>query len=46
MKRIGLLSLLAAVLLIVATPSAMIPDQVRVETGALKGVTGTTQSSV
>jgi len=46
MKRIGLLSLLAAVLMVVATPSAMIPDQVRIETGALKGVTGTTQSSV
>ena len=46
MKRIGFLGLLSVVLFIVARPSAMIPDQVRIETGALKGVTGTTQSSV
>ena len=46
MKRIGFLVLLSAVMFVVARPSAMIPDEVRVETGALKGVVGTTQPSV
>jgi para-nitrobenzyl esterase len=49
MKRIGLLLLLCGVLLVVlagARPSAMIPDQVRVETGTLAGVVGTTQPMV
>jgi para-nitrobenzyl esterase len=46
MKRIGLLLLLSAVLFVVARPSAMIPDQVRIETGALAGVVGATQPTV
>jgi para-nitrobenzyl esterase len=46
MKRIGLLLLLSGVLFVVARPSAMIPDQVRIETGALAGVVGTTQPTV
>src|SRR5262245_60325796 len=37
MKRIGLLLLLSGVLFFVARPSAMIPDQVRVDTGMLAG---------
>ena len=37
MKRIGLL-LLTGILFVVARPSAMVPDQVRIETGALAGV--------
>jgi para-nitrobenzyl esterase len=45
MKRIGLL-LLSGVLCVVARPSAMIPDQVRIETGALAGVVGATQPTV
>src|SRR4051812_47346807 len=46
MKRIGFLALLSAVLVIAARPSAMIPDQVRIETGALSGVVGATQPAV
>src|SRR5581483_10184788 len=46
MKRIGLLLLLGGVLLVVARPSAMIPDQVRIDTGELRGVVGTTQPTV
>jgi para-nitrobenzyl esterase len=46
MKRIGLLLLLGGVLSIVARPSAMIPDQVRVETGMLAGSAGSTQPTV
>ena len=45
MKRIGLL-LLTGLVFIVARPSAMVPDQVRIETGALSGVVGTTQPTV
>ena len=33
MKRIGLLLLLSGVLFVVVRPSAMIPDQVRIDTG-------------
>ena len=46
MKRIGFLLLLSGILFVVARPSAMIPDQVRIETGALAGVVGTTQPTV
>ena len=46
MKRIGFLFLLSGVLFVVARPSAMIPDQVRIETGALAGIVGTTQPTV
>src|SRR5258707_15398301 len=49
MKRIGFLFLLCGVLLVVlagARPSAMIPDQVRIDTGALAGVVGATQPTV
>jgi len=46
MKRIGLLFLLSGVLFVIARPSAMIPDQVPVETGALAGTVGTTQPTV
>src|SRR2546428_2603162 len=46
MKRIGLLLLLSCVLLVVAGPSAMIPDQVRIDTGVLAGVVGATQPAV
>ena len=46
MKRIGFLFLLSGVLFVVARPSAMIPDQVRIETGALAGVVGATQPTV
>ena len=46
MKRIGFLLLLSGVLFVVARPSAMIPDQVRIETGALAGVVGATQPTV
>lgn len=45
MKRIGLL-LLSGVLFVVARPSAMIPDQVRIDTGVLAGVVGATQPTV
>jgi para-nitrobenzyl esterase len=46
MKRIGLLVLFSGILFVVARPSAMIPDQVRIETGALSGVTAATQPTV
>jgi para-nitrobenzyl esterase len=46
MKRIGFLLLLSGVLCVAARPSAMIPDQVRIETGALAGVVGATQPTV
>jgi para-nitrobenzyl esterase len=46
MKRIGLLLLLSGVVFVVARPSAMIPDQVRIDTGALAGVVGATQPTV
>jgi len=46
MKRIGLLLLVSGVLFVVARPSAMVPDQVRVETGLLAGSVGSTQSTV
>ena len=46
MKRIGLLLLLSGVLAVIARPSAMIPEQVRVDTGALSGVVGGTQPTV
>jgi len=46
MKRLPILFLLSGVLFFVARPFAMIPDQVRIDTGALAGVVGTTQSTV
>ena len=46
MKRIGLLLFLSGVLFVIARPSAMIPDQVRIDTGALAGVVGSTQPTV
>src|SRR5947207_1591934 len=46
MKRISLLLLFTGVLFVVARPSAMVPDQVRVETGMLAGATGATQPTV
>src|SRR5947207_966621 len=46
MKRIGLLFLFSGVLFVVARPSAMIPDRVRIETGELAGVVGDTQPAV
>src|SRR5215813_740669 len=46
MKRIGLLLLLTGVLFVISRPSAMVPDQVRIDTGMLAGVVGTTQPTV
>src|SRR5499427_3521572 len=46
MKRIGFLFLLGAVVFVVARPSAMIPDQVRIDTGTLAGVVGATKPTV
>jgi para-nitrobenzyl esterase len=49
MKRIGLLSLLSGILFVifvVARPSAMVPDHVKIETGMLAGTVGSTQSTV
>lgn len=45
MKRVALLGVMAA-LAFAARPSAMIPEQVKIDTGVLAGVTGSTQSSV
>ena len=46
MKRIGLLLVLGGVLAVIAQPSAMIPEQVRIDTGLLSGVSGSTQATV
>jgi para-nitrobenzyl esterase len=48
MKRIGLMLLSGVlfVVFVVARPSAMIPDQVRIDTGTLAGVVGATQATV
>ena len=49
MKRIGLLFLLSGILLavfVIARPSAMVPDQVKIETGTLAGTVGSSQSTV
>src|SRR5215813_2119922 len=46
MKRIGLLLLLTGVLFVISRPSAMVPDQVRIDTGALAGVVGSTHQTV
>src|SRR6185503_15405114 len=46
MKRLGLLLALCGVAAFIARPSAMIPEQVKIETGLLSGTAGTTQTSV
>ena len=46
MKRLALFAVLAAVMLAVAGPSAMIPEQVKIDTGVVEGVTGTVHPMV
>src|SRR5918993_3654386 len=46
MKRPALFCVLAAVILAVSRTSAMIPEQVKIDTGALEGVTGTVHPTV
>jgi para-nitrobenzyl esterase len=46
MKRVAFLVVLGGVIAVIARPSAMIPEQVRIETGLLAGAVGTGQSSV
>src|SRR5688572_31645161 len=46
MKRMALFLALGAFVAVVARPSAMIPEQVRIDTGLLEGVTGTVQPTV
>jgi para-nitrobenzyl esterase len=46
MKRMALFLALAAAAAVVARPSAMIPEQVRIDTGLLEGVTGTVHPTV
>jgi len=46
MKRTAFVLLLGGILFFVARPFAMIPDQVRIDTGALTGVVGSTQPTV
>ncbi len=46
MKPIAFLVVLGGVIAAIAQPSAMIPDQVRIETGVLAGTVGTTQPAV
>jgi para-nitrobenzyl esterase len=46
MKRFGLLLALCGVVALIERPAAMIPEQVRIDTGLLSGVTGTTQPTV
>jgi len=46
MKRMGLLLAVAAVAVATMRTSAMIPEQVKIDTGALSGTTGSEQASV
>jgi para-nitrobenzyl esterase len=46
MKRLLLFAVLAAVILAVSGTSAMIPEQVKIDTGLLEGVTGTVHPTV
>jgi para-nitrobenzyl esterase len=46
MKRVAFFIVLIGVVAIVARPSAMIPEQVRIDTGVLAGTTGSTHPSV
>src|SRR6188508_2381671 len=46
MKRVALLVVLAAMTLQTARMSALVPEQVRVDTGLLEGVTGTVHPTV
>src|SRR6476660_5120459 len=46
MKRIAFLFLFSGLLFVVSRLSAMVPDQVRIETGTLAGVVGATQPTV
>src|ERR1700730_3638132 len=46
MKRVTFFVVLGGVIAVIAQPSAMIPDQVRIDTGLLSGTVGTGQPSV
>src|SRR5687768_18340220 len=46
MKRLAFLFALAAVIVTVSGTAAMIPEQVKIDTGALEGVTGTVHPTV
>ncbi len=46
MKRLAFFAVLAAVILTVSGTSAMIPEQVKIDTGLLEGVTGTVHPTV
>src|SRR6185503_1563433 len=46
MKRLGLLLALCGVVALIERPSAMIPEQVKIDTGLLSGTVGTTQPTV
>ena len=46
MKRLALILTLAAVVAWVVRPAAMIPEQVRIDTGTVEGVTGTVKPTV
>mgnify|MGYP003578349760 CR=1 FL=1 len=46
MKRLGLLLALCGIAALVERPAAMIPEQVKIESGLLSGTAGTTQTSV
>jgi para-nitrobenzyl esterase len=46
MKRLAFFVVLSGVIAVIAQPSAMIPEQVRIDTGLLSGTVGTGQPSV
>src|SRR6185436_13646835 len=46
MKRFGLLLALCGVVALIERPAAMIPEQVKIDTGLLSGTAGTTQPTV
>ena len=46
MKRVALFAVLAAVIVTVSGTSAMIPEQIKIDTGLVEGVTGTVKPTV
>ena len=46
MKRVALLLVLGSMAALAARPSAMIPEQVKIDMGVVAGTTGTGQASV
>ena len=46
MKRLAYFLVVAGAVAAIATPAAMIPEQVKIDTGVVEGVTGTVHPTV